>query len=316
MTRYRPPLPMPPWPNAIFQKPKQWFNLPENGSPEEVFPPASNRGLVLVFWDASCIHCVQEISTLNALHTFSKQGLPFQVLGVHVAEYPFGESVDWLTQQIKRLDVHTPVFADTTKVLWNRLEPSGWPHWFLISEDRALHLSTGGMDGAFKVIDLLIEMTPQTLETLKPLQESQQKRSVLMDSHLAQCSPERYFQQNSNQPPRLKEKQLTIPFQGRGVQLVGESLLPDHAPIWVECHLQSLHSEETTELPAVHPDADLEQHGSQSGFWLGEPRFYRLFQFAELFQGELTLTFANHHALPEYQLYNMTFLSTYLSTQK
>lgn len=309
MPLYQPPLPMPPWPNKVFETPENWVNLPETISPEQIYqllPPASNRWLILVFWDASCIHCVQEIPTLNQLHEFSTQGLPFQVLGVHVAEYPFGKSFDWLTQQIKRLGIHYPVFVETNKILWNRLEPSGWPHWFLISADRSLHLSAGGMGGALKVIDLLIKMTPQTWETLKSFQEEQQKRTALRDSHLTQCSPEIYFKRHSTQMPQLTENTLTIPFTGRGIQLVGESLLPHHEPIWVECHLQPKHSEERAEIPTSHLDLDLRHQGNQSGFWLAEPRLYRLFQFSEFIQGELQLTFPNHQ---DYQLYNMTFIS-------
>jgi hypothetical protein len=309
MTRYQPPLPMPPWPKGIFASSQHWLNLidpPNNSSniniqmmPGACLSPPSDQCLILVFWDASCSHCVQEIPVLNELNRLSRMGLPFQVLGIHVPEYPFGESLDWLKNQISRLNVQYPVFMDHERLLWKRLEPSGWPHWFLISGERTLHLSVGGVGTALDVCQLLLTLYPETLTSqqalsLKTLEAELNTGASLRDRQLSQCASEVYFPQNPKQSPSLNGNPLTIPFQGWGVQLVGESRLPNHQPIWVECQLL--------------PENDFQQPQSQTGFWLAEPRLYEVFQFSEWFQGEIQLRFPESGHSPPYQLYNMTFM--------
>jgi thiol-disulfide isomerase/thioredoxin len=137
---------------------------------------ARGRVVLLDFWEASCLYCLQTLPYVRSWHErYAARGL--DVVGVHTPEFDFTAAANFVGAAIRDLDLPYPVLLDVDRAVWRAYANKVWPAKYLIDARgyvRFEQLGAGGYEGFEEWIQRLLREAgdaapmPEIMRPLRP----------------------------------------------------------------------------------------------------------------------------------------------------
>ncbi len=134
--------------------PLEWVNTDE----PPVLESLRGRAVLLYFWTADCVNCINALADVFHLRNKYNDGL--SVIGIHAPKYEYERRGDVVLKAVNRHALRYPVANDAAFAAWQAYGVQSWPTMVLIDAAGRLHAllpGEGRCDEADRLIGQLLD---------------------------------------------------------------------------------------------------------------------------------------------------------------